>query len=203
VLSGQYIPLTGCGLQVLEDIPKGRLLRSILNVPVFDKPPAAVQALKGYQEGAFDPEKRGAAYLVVTVPGVAGVIKTNSNDAQWGLNPMGAVNQSETSQPSMRKIPCTCRSRDFCTAPVVAFTPYKFWLVEPGFLASAADNQPPAAEPSPEATDPPGVPGADTIDQGLPAASADDPPAALTPAGKKTLLHPHRTCLIPFAVDAK
>jgi len=153
--------------------------RNILNVPVFDNPPATEQALTGYQ---FDPEKRGTAYFVVTVKGVEGLIKTNKHSATWGLNAMGPANQSGTSQPPMRKVPCTCRPRELCTAPVIGFTPYKFWLEESGFLASAADDQPTAApatppEPAPEA-DPPGA-----DDQQRPSASANDPPEASPPPG--------------------
>jgi len=79
-------------LQCVQDISTGRLGRlptSSLNVPVFNAPPAAVQTLKGYQGGEFDPEKRGAAYFVVKKRGVEGVIQThNKRDAKWTLNPV-------------------------------------------------------------------------------------------------------------------
>lgn len=183
-------------MQRIQDISDGRLSRLptiVLNVPVFNAPPACVQTLTGYQGGEFDPEKRGAAYIVVKKKGVAGVAVTNKREGKWTFNPESSP-VSETSQPLMVKVPCSYKKRGKHPAPVMGlYTPYKYYLQDPGFLA---EDQPTAVEPSTanlgeesepvsEANDPSEAGAADQL-----AVSADDPPAASTLAGKKTLLHP-------------
>ena len=198
-------------MQVHEDIREGRLCRVLhceLNVPVFSAPPGREQPLEGYDGGAFDPEKRGAAYIVVKVKNVEGVIKTNNRGAPWNLNPCGcAANQSRTTEQFMWKDPCSCRPCRGHTAPEIDFTPYKYSL--------KGHAQPLAADPSPanppeasEANAPPGgweasgllldystleASGRQLEYSTLPpeareqadrtAASTDDPPAVATPTG--------------------
>lgn len=193
--------LTGAGLQVLEDIPKGRITQNTHRLVVLNAPACCVQSGKDYPGGAFDPERRGAACIVAGE--VDGVTKVNNSDAKWGLNPMGLVNSSATSQPFLRKVPCSFRARGKHSAPDINFTAYKYYLEEPDFLApsvddffaledhpSAADflaldaqpssaepssaDPPEASEPAPEATDPPGAS----------EANAHAPLAAPKPAGK-------------------
>ena len=106
----------------------------------------------------------------------------------------------------MVKVPCGYKKRGTHPTPVMGpYTPYKYYLKEPGFLA---DDLPSAAKPSTanageasgtahDATDPSGASeaGAD-----LPAASVDGPPAASTPAGKNTPLHLAHPRRLPFSV---
>ena len=179
-----------------------------LNVPVFSDPPGREQVLEGYEGGKFDPEIRGAACIVVKVRGVKGVIKTKNREAKWGLNPMGKENNSMTSQPGMRKVPCTFRKRLKHPAPDINCTPHILWLEEDGTLSAAepsVDNPSDASDPEPDA--PPGMwkeAGAahseseTTLDPAAwqaadqPAASTDDPPAASTSAGvTPTSTHTH------------
>jgi hypothetical protein len=195
-----------CGLQVLEDTATGCLTRKRRQCPVFSAPVCCVHALEGYTGGAFDPEKRGAAYIVAGE--VEDVIRVNNSDAKWGLNPLSlVVNSSATSQPLLRKVTCTLRPRGKNSAPDTNFTAYKYYLEEPGFFALdehpaaadflALDDQPSAAEPStehppvasepaPAATDPSGA-----LEASAPAASASKP------AGKNTQLHPYPPSIPP------
>ena len=194
-----------CGLQVLEDTITGRLTRKRRQFPVFNAPACCVHALEGYMGGAFDPEKRGAAYIVVGE--AEGAIKVNNSNAKWGLNPMGpGSNSKATSQPLLRKVTCSLRPRGQHSAPDTNFTAYKYYLEEPGFLASTEDDifalnqhpsaadflalgeQPSAAEFStanpPEASEP-------ANDQPGPSeATAPAASAASKPAGKIQSLNP-------------
>ena len=199
-----------CGLQVLEDTATGRLTRKRRQFPVFRAPVCCVHALEGYPGGAFDPEKRGAAYIVAGE--VEGVIKVNNSDALWGLNPMSlVVNSLATSHPLLRKVPCSLRPRGQHSAPDLNFTAHKYYLEEPGFFAldehpAAADflalaqpstadpsteNHLGASEPAPEANDPPGA-----SEVNAPAAPASKP------SGKNTQLHPYPPSITPFSVEA-
>ncbi|KAJ1495847.1 pectin lyase fold/virulence factor [Baffinella frigidus] len=104
--------------------------------PVFNAPPAAEQAVEGYEGGVFRPEHRAAGYAVVKRKGVGGVIQTSNHDAPWTLNPQSSP-VSETSQPLMRKVPCGYKKRGNNPKPDMGpYTPYKYYLVESGFLAS-------------------------------------------------------------------
>ena len=135
-------------MQAEEESSEGRLkhvLRS--GFPVFSAPPAASQAVEGYAGGEFDPEQRGASYLVVKKKGVVGVIQTSNHDAKWTLNPQSAP-VSETSQPLMRTVPCSYKKRGNNPAPVMGnYTPYRYYLVESGCLAAAPAGKKPQLHP--------------------------------------------------------
>ena len=144
------------GMQVSEDTYNG-CLRPVLNrrkhLLVFSAPPAAVQVLPGSQGETFDPEEPGAAYMVVKKKkkqkGVVGVIQTNNCDAKWTLNPESSP-VSETSQPSMKMVPCGYKRRGKNPAPAMGpYTPYKFWLDESGFLFSEPAGKKPRQHASP------------------------------------------------------
>lgn len=123
--------------------------------PVFNAPPAAEQAVEGYEGGVFRPEHRAAGYAVVKRKGVGGVIQTSNHDAPWTLNPQSSP-VSETSQPLMRKVPCGYKKRGNNPKPDMGpYTPYKYYLVESGFLASTPAGKKPKLHPPGCAARPP------------------------------------------------
>ena len=134
----KMLKLMGCGLQVLEETATGRLTRKQRRFLVLNAPACCIQAVKEYAGGAFDPEKRGTAYLVAGE--VDGATRVNNSDAKFGLSPMGLVNSSATSQPFLRKVPCSFRARGKHSAPDTNFTAYKYYLEEPDFLAPTVDD---------------------------------------------------------------
>ena len=84
--------------QALEHIDEtGRLRPSDLQLPIFASPQYYNQPLKGYEGGAFDPEKLGVSYIVVPPKDGRG---PNSLLGDWNLNPVPTPPLLTTHLPS-------------------------------------------------------------------------------------------------------